>query len=290
MKGFYILIILIPILAIALQAQPPSSIVVEVNKNFSLISEQSVCTSGSCSTCSVSGYSRTDYGFSVDIPPVQYYYSNLSSSYTLIHTYSLVNISGYSNIHYIMRTEEATYVDPGCNYSIVGPEVIYPIIVRVENPLNFTPATQYCLNENIVLKELTNKKNASEANLEVTFTVLSGPSKVGQNITNINELTASGTYQLRASYPFYNGVNNVDKTIVVNTLPAAPTVSAPPAICAGQTAIITPSAGGSSYKFYNVSSGGTALHTGTSYTTPALSSSTTYYVASVSAAGCESAA
>jgi hypothetical protein len=80
-------------------------------------------------------------------------------------------------------------------------------------------------------------------------------------------------------------------TVTVNPLPSAPTVPAPAAICAGTTATITPTAGGANYRFYAASTGGSPLAGGNgvaSYTTPTLTTNTTYHVASVSAAGCES--
>ncbi len=49
-------------------------------------------------------------------------------------------------------------------------------------------------------------------------------------------------------------------------------------INSGQTASLTAS-GGTTYKWYTTSSGGTAVYTGATYTTPALSQTTTYYVA-----------
>ncbi len=73
--------------------------------------------------------------------------------------------------------------------------------------------------------------------------------------------------------------------------PPAPTTSTQSAICAGNTATITPSAGGTNYRFYSEATGGNPLAGGNgvaSFTTPALSATTTFYVASVSAAGCES--
>src|SRR5205814_1828336 len=42
------------------------------------------------------------------------------------------------------------------------------------------------------------------------------------------------------------------------------------------------------YKWYVASTGGSSLATSASYTTPSISSTTTYYVTAVSAAGCES--
>jgi gliding motility-associated-like protein len=52
-------------------------------------------------------------------------------------------------------------------------------------------------------------------------------------------------------------------------------------ICAGSSVVLTVTGGvGSNYSWYTSSSGGTAFHTGSSYTTPVLNNTTTYYVSS----------
>lgn len=66
-------------------------------------------------------------------------------------------------------------------------------------------------------------------------------------------------------------------TVVVNTIPAAPTV-ANATICAGNTATLTATAPGGTYQWYDAASGGTLLNTGAGYTTPVLNSNTSYYV------------
>lgn len=73
-------------------------------------------------------------------------------------------------------------------------------------------------------------------------------------------------------------------TVTVNPIPAAPVVAGT-TICAGTTATLTPSAPGGTYNWYNAPSAGTLLFTGTPYTTPALASTTTYYV-STTISGC----
>ena len=50
----------------------------------------------------------------------------------------------------------------------------------------------------------------------------------------------------------------------------------------------TPGSGGSTCRWYQNASGGTAIHTGATYTTPSLTSTTTYYVSTYDAGGCES--
>jgi gliding motility-associated-like protein len=79
-------------------------------------------------------------------------------------------------------------------------------------------------------------------------------------------------------------------TVTVNPQPAAPVVNST-SICPGQTATLqvqNPQAG-ETYNWYDAATGGTLLGTGTSFTTPVLTATTTYYVEAVSAAGCNSA-
>lgn len=80
-------------------------------------------------------------------------------------------------------------------------------------------------------------------------------------------------------------------TFQVNVIPQTPFVLPIPAICSGNTATISPLAGGASYLFWADSMGGVPLNGpagSSSFTTPILTSNTTYYVSSLSAAGCES--
>lgn len=73
-------------------------------------------------------------------------------------------------------------------------------------------------------------------------------------------------------------------TVTVNPTPAAPTV-APGVICAGGTTILTATAPGGTYTWYDSLSGGTLLNTGNTFTTPVLSINTTYFV-QTTIAGC----
>ncbi len=69
-------------------------------------------------------------------------------------------------------------------------------------------------------------------------------------------------------------------TVTVNPIPAAPTV-APVSICTGSTATFTATAPGGTYQWYDAASAGTLLNTGASFTSPALTATTTYYVQSI---------
>jgi hypothetical protein len=70
--------------------------------------------------------------------------------------------------------------------------------------------------------------------------------------------------------------------VVVNVnLPASPSAAVPAAVNCGQTAVLNANGGGgNTYYWYSNANGSTQVGTGASFTTPALSGSTTYYVSS----------
>lgn len=109
--------------------------------------------------------------------------------------------------------------------------------------------------------------------------------------TNLSSTSSYTTPSLSATTNYYvettvNGCTSARATVTatVNPIPAAPTI-ANATVCSGGTATLTPSAPGGTYTWYAVSSGGTPLATGSSYTTPTLTTSTTYY-AEATIAGC----
>lgn len=265
--------------------QPSEEIVVEVNKAFTISSGVSFCISGSCNTCSPEGFLRVDYGLKFTTSTVSYYWSNLITPGILTHTYNTVNMNGYEDIVLLTRTEESIFIDPGCQYWMSDTTELYSIRVKVEEALTFNIASGFCVGSNLNLKSLTNKRNPSEANLNVTFLVNNGPDKVGQNISDINELTVPGNYQIRAIYPFYNGPAFIDRNIDIHPLPHPPVINPPAAICAGKTSsILMPVSPGFVYDIYNSSTGGSIVPNGygiqnnTAFTTPILYTTTTYYV------------
>ena len=73
------------------------------------------------------------------------------------------------------------------------------------------------------------------------------------------------------------GSTSDNMTITINSIPVAPTVS-DTTICSGDTVMISATAPGGTYQWYDAASGGTLLVTNASYTTPVLFSSATYYV------------
>jgi len=102
-------------------------------------------------------------------------------------------------------------------------------------------------------------------------------------------LAATTTYYVSA---YDETCNTATRTAVVATINPLPTVTAttPVTVC-GQTAATlqaTPSAGAISW--YTAATGGTAIATGNTYTTPVLNANTTYYAEAVSPQNCISAA
>ncbi|MEJ7693829.1 PKD domain-containing protein, partial [Daejeonella sp.] len=89
-------------------------------------------------------------------------------------------------------------------------------------------------------------------------------------------LTAAATYYVQATVNSCTGPRTA-VTVNVNPPPAAPTASGT-TICSGSTATLTATAPGGTYSWYTASSGGTPAGTGTSFTTPVLTATTTYYV------------
>ncbi|QJD96986.1 gliding motility-associated C-terminal domain-containing protein [Mucilaginibacter robiniae] len=108
-------------------------------------------------------------------------------------------------------------------------------------------------------------------------------------------LTANTTYYVEAASGSCVSANRVRADVMVNPVPAAPTVASNPSggqITSGQTATLTASSttSGATFNWYTTATGGTPVFTGNSFTTPVLTSTTTYYVESTSpATGCVSA-
>lgn len=95
-------------------------------------------------------------------------------------------------------------------------------------------------------------------------------------------LSSTTTYYI-SSYNSTTGCESsprVAVTVGVNAIPAQPAVINA-TICIGKTATLsaTPGSGGQEVQWFAASTGGTALATGSTFVTPALTASTTYYAA-----------
>lgn len=115
------------------------------------------------------------------------------------------------------------------------------------------------------------------------------PVFTGTTYTTVS-LNANTTYSVEA----VSGTAISQRTSVNVSINAAPdpavVITANETISTGQTAtLLVSSTGGSIVKWYTAPTGGTPFFTGTSYTTPALSATTSYYVETESTLGCVSA-
>ncbi|HTJ12415.1 MAG TPA: gliding motility-associated C-terminal domain-containing protein [Dinghuibacter sp.] len=105
--------------------------------------------------------------------------------------------------------------------------------------------------------------------------------------------TVTTTYYAEAHLGSCTSPSRTPVTVVVNPLPTTPAlVSAAVTVCSGSPAtfmVQSPQAG-TTYNWYTVSTGGTPVATGTSFTTSSTSASQNYYLEAVSATtGCASA-
>jgi len=88
--------------------------------------------------------------------------------------------------------------------------------------------------------------------------------------------STTGTYTVSVNDQL--ACNPVTQSVSVGPFtPAAPTAVGA-TICTGTTATLTATAPGGIYQWYDASTNGNLLYTGSSFTTPVLSSNTTYYV------------
>ncbi|MBB2149771.1 Ig-like domain-containing protein [Pedobacter gandavensis] len=116
------------------------------------------------------------------------------------------------------------------------------------------------------------------------------PVFTGSTITT-GALTENTTYYVEGVRGACLSASRTPVTITVNGIPADAQVSVDNVtITSGQTATLTATATtGSTINWYAASSGGVPLTTGSSFTTPALTSPTTYFVGVLGVAGCPSA-
>ncbi len=100
-------------------------------------------------------------------------------------------------------------------------------------------------------------------------------------------LNSTTTYYVQTTVNGCASAGRTAVTVTVNPTPAAPTVNNA-SICGGNTATVSVSSSGDTYRWYNAAIGGDLLVINSSYTSPVLNASVNYYVSATSAAGCVS--
>ncbi|GAC1306937.1 MAG: hypothetical protein NVSMB24_18000 [Mucilaginibacter sp.] len=94
-------------------------------------------------------------------------------------------------------------------------------------------------------------------------------------------LTATTTYYVQNISTNGCAGSRTAVTVTVTPNPTQPTASGT-TICQGTTATLTASAGGGTIEWYDAANGGNKVATGSNFTTPSLSATTTYYVQNTS--------
>lgn len=112
--------------------------------------------------------------------------------------------------------------------------------------------------------------------------------KFGEGIAyNTGALATTTTYYVQTTVNGCVSAGRTAVTVNVSPTPASPSVNGAN-ICGGNTASLSVSSSGDTYRWYTATTGGDLLTIGSSYTTPVLNATTNYYVSATSAAGCTS--
>ncbi|WP_214228989.1 putative Ig domain-containing protein, partial [Pedobacter sp. B4-66] len=156
------------------------------------------------------------------------------------------------------------------NLNIYGATIVYP------NPTVSAAGQTICSGSATVLSAAANGGTTLRWYSAATNGTLL---HTGENFTT-PVLTATTTYYIEVSKGSCANVTRVPVTVKVTTAPGLPTVAAVAPVCSGSTAVISVTApvAGTDYNWYTTATGGTAIFTGSTFTTPVLTSGITYYV------------
>lgn len=210
---------------------------------------------------------------------------NLSTPAVAGATYSWTGPAGFSSSLQNPSVPAVTAVNGG-NYSVTvtvngctSPAGVTTVVVKnTPSAPVATSNSPLCAGSNLIL----GANNIAGATYSWT-----GPAGFTSAVRNpppfAAGVSAAGTYSVTVTVGGCTSLPGT-VTVVVNPIPAAPTVT-PISICYNTSGTLTATVSGATYEWYDAATGGTLLGTGTTYTTPALTSSTTYYVHS-NTAGC----
>ena len=173
-------------------------------------------------------------------------------------------------------TVSTTYYVQRLFQGCVSPRV--PVIVTVL-PLPATPAASnmsVCSGNSAALTANSPTNNYAWYNSPTGGTLLSS----GQ-VYVTPPLTVNATYYVETSDA--NGCISARKavTVTINPTPTAPTAGNT-SVCPNMPATLTASAASGTVQWYDMPLGGNLLKTGNTYTTPSLTTATTYYIQAVS--------
>lgn len=211
-------------------------------------------------TMSVSGVSAASVNWRSIFPGTSGAYNNYLSATSNTTSVTVTPTTGAPS--FIDYEVSGTGACAGIRRDTVRVYTVSPMTVAI-NPV--TPAL--CNGASVTLSA-----SVSGGNPPYTYLWNTGSSATSINVSTI------GNYSVSVSD---NTVGCPSETANVSVIaaatPAAPTVPAV-SVCSGSPATLTVSSPTGAHEWFTVASGGTAIATGNSYTTPALVSNTTYYV------------
>jgi gliding motility-associated-like protein len=154
--------------------------------------------------------------------------------------------------------------------NIYGAEIIYP------NPTIASEGLAICSGNSTTINATANGGTTLRWFADAT----GGTALVSGNSYTTPVLTANRTYYIEVSKAGCANPERMPVTVVVTSIPPTPVVAAVTPICSGSSAVIpvTGAVAGTTYTWYTTLAGTTPVFTGPSFTTPALTGNTTYYV------------
>ncbi len=193
--------------------------------------------------------------------------------------------TGTSFITPSINTTTTYYVDAtNCNGTTASRTAVIATVVNTPSVISTTPNSG-CYNSTVSLSA-----TASTGGSLYWYNVATGGSN-SASYANVTAITANTTRYVSSYITSAGSTCESQRTAVVATIIPLPTVTAttPTTLCGLGTATIsaTPSAG--TINWYSALTLGTLLGSGTSYTTPAIATTTTYYAVAVNSSGCVSA-
>jgi len=182
-----------------------------------------------------------------------------------------------------------TVVSGSCNTPVISNVITVSVVAPPTVPLATQSIVTVCQGSTATLS-VTNPQSG------ITYNWYDSATKTNLLFTGSIFVTApivsNTTFYVESSNGLCSSSSMTSVQVNATAAPATPTlINNPTNTCMGTSATITIAnpQSGVSYKWYSVVTGGSVLFTGTSFTTPILSSNATYYVEGVNAGGCISA-
>ena len=182
----------------------------------------------------------------------------------------------------VISTSATYYVDATLNGCTTTPRVAILAHIKPIPTITATTPGANCGTGTVVLAATPSSGTVS------WYAAATGGASIGTGSPwTTPSIGATTTYYVDATD---SGCTTATRTAVVATINALPTITAttPNSRCGTGTVVLNATGSTGTVNWYAAATGGTSLGTGTSFTTPSISATTTYYVDVTSAQGCTS--